>query len=341
MSQEIFVLIEHVKGKVADISYMALAQAQALASALTCKVTAVLLGNNVSELASDLAADKVLVYDHPALQDFTWDAYLQVLTQIIRSESPVLFLFGETTIGADICAGLSARFASQDVVMVGYCTSLRIESGVLKYTSPVYGGKLLAEGEIHQADHPGTTVLVTLQPGNFKADQGRNSHLPEVTRMEVPPINDMRVRLRKYIEPAGGDVDITKEELLVAVGRGVQNKDNLELVHDLADAMGAVVVASRPVTDQNWLPISRLVGKSGNSVKPKLYLALGISGAPEHSESLAGAEMIVAVNTDPDAPIFNIAQYGTTVDMLDLLPVLADQVRQSQDESEGQGAGGG
>jgi electron transfer flavoprotein alpha subunit len=130
--------------------------------------------------------------------------------------------------------------------------------------------------------------------------------------------------------PEAGDVDISKEEILISVGRGIQNQDNLELAQELADALGGVLVASRPVVDQGWLPISRLVGKSGKKVKAKLYLALGISGAPEHIEALGDSEMILAVNTDPQAPIFNVAKFGTTVDLFDLVPALTEKIQSSK-----------
>ena len=132
--------------------------------------------------------------------------------------------------------------------------------------------------------------------------------------------------MKQYIEPEAGDVDISKEPILISVGRGVQTEDNIELAEELADALGGVVCASRPVVDQGWLSTTRLVGKSGMQVKPKLYLALGISGAPEHVEAITGSEMIIAINTDPAAPIFDVAQYGAEVDMLDLMETLIEQI---------------
>jgi len=167
-------------------------------------------------------------------------------------------------------------------------------------------------------------------PGGFRVEQGRSAHPPAVTRMEAPGLDGLRITLKQYIEPKGEDVDIARQPLLVGVGRGIQRQDNLEVAQELADALGGVLCATRPVVDQNWLPTSRLVGKSGKSVKPQVYLALGISGAPEHAEAITGSEMIIAVNTDPTAPIFNVARYGTTHDLLDLAPALADKVRQAK-----------
>jgi electron transfer flavoprotein alpha subunit len=140
----------------------------------------------------------------------------------------------------------------------------------------------------------------------------------------------LRVTLKQYIEPEVGDVDISTEPILIAVGRGIQQEANLELAEELANALGGTICASRPVVDQGWLPISRLVGKSGKSVKPKVFLAIGISGAPEHVEAVTGSETIIAINTDPAAPIFDIAKYGANVDLFELVPALTEQLQQAK-----------
>jgi len=141
------------------------------------------------------------------------------------------------------------------------------------------------------------------------------------------PLTETRITFKQYIEPEMGDVDITKETVLIAVGRGIQNQDNLPLVEELARALHGAVCGSRPVIDQGWLPTTRLVGKSGKTVKPMVYLALGISGAPEHVEGMADSEVIIAINTDPTAPIFEVAKYGATVDLFDLIPALIEQLK--------------
>jgi len=164
-------------------------------------------------------------------------------------------------------------------------------------------------------------------PGGFKPEEGQSAKAPPVTDIAAPDLGGLRVQLKEYIEPEVGDVDISIQDILIAVGRGMQNEDDLELVEKLAEAIGGAVCASRPLVDRGWLPTSRLVGKSGMSVKPKLYFAFGISGAPEHLEGMMDSEMVVAVNTDPNAPIFNIAKYGVEADMLELMPVLVEQLQ--------------
>jgi electron transfer flavoprotein alpha subunit len=183
----------------------------------------------------------------------------------------------------------------------------------------------MAEGEL-----PGPSALITMIPGVFKPEAGRGAHPPQVTAVTVPTLQDLRVTLKGYVEPEAGDVDIAREPILIAVGRGIQNQDNLELAEELATALGGVVCASRPVVDQGWLPTTRLVGKSGKTVKPKIYLTLGISGAQEHAEGMSESETIIAINTDPSAPIFNLAKYGTTTDLFDLVPLLTEKVRQAK-----------
>lgn len=318
--KDIYVLIEHYRGGVADISYMMLAQANQLAQSTGGKTIAVLLGHQASGLAKDLAADAVWYCDAPALADFTWDAYLKTLAGLLQEKAPRLMLLGDTTIGAEVAGGLSARLG---LPLVSNCRSLHSEGGSLKFIAQICGGKMMTEGSL-----PEQTALVTMLPGVFKAENGRSAAAPPLESLPAPDFGELRVSLKQYIEPDSSDIDISSEPVLVAVGRGVQNEDNLELVNELAQALGGAVCATRPVIDQGWLPTTRLVGKSGKTVKPKVYLALGISGAPEHSEAITGSELIIAINTDPAAPIFDQARYGSQVDMLDLLPALTEKIQQ-------------
>jgi electron transfer flavoprotein alpha subunit len=188
--------------------------------------------------------------------------------------------------------------------------------------SQICGGKIMAECTL-----PEPIALITLVPGGYKPEQGQSTQSPAITPIPVQALDGLRIKWNQYIEPETSDVDISKEPLLIAVGRGIQNQDNISLADELAEAMGGVVCASRPVVDQGWLPTSRLVGKSGSAVKPKIYLAIGISGAPEHVEAITGSNVIIAINTDPNAPIFNVAKYGTTADLFDLVPALTEQIR--------------
>lgn len=319
MKQEIYVLVEHIRGQVTEISYLMLAAAQQLAADLGDDVVAVLMGYNQSSLANDLLATRILYYDHLDLAYFNASLQQQVMANLIQENHPRLVLFGDTTTGVEVAGPLSARL---DLPLVSYCKSLRAEGNNILFTIPICGGKLLAEGIL-----PAATTLVSMIPGAYKTEKGRSETPGVVVRTSLIPLERYPVKFIQYIEPAASDVDISKAPVLVAVGRGIQNQDNLEMVEELADALGGVVCASRPVVDQGWLPLTRLVGKSGKRVKPSLYLALGISGATEHVEAIADSEMIVAINTDPQAPIYNLARYGATLDLLDLVPTLTEAIR--------------
>jgi electron transfer flavoprotein alpha subunit len=322
MSQDILVLIEHFRGQVQEISYLLLAAGRALADASGARLLAILFGQGASGLAHDLAADEVLYVDDPNLAEYTPVAYIKTAATLIQERMPPLVLFGDTSIGAEVAAGLSARL---DFPMVSYCRTLSAEGGRFKYQSQICGGKIMVEGKL-----PDKTCLVTMIPGGYKTEQGHSGQAPKLTPVAAPPLESGGVLLRGYIEPQTGDVDISKEAVLVAVGRGLQNQENLPVAEELAQALGGVVVGSRPVVDQGWLPTTRLVGKSGKRVKPIIYLALGISGAPEHAEAIVDTHTIIAINTDLNAPIFNIAKFGAVMDMHDLIPVLTETVKRTQ-----------
>ena len=319
MDSDIFVIIEHLQGQVSEISYIMLAAGRQLTNQAGGNLVAVLLGNDAQGLAADVAADKVLYMDDPALAEFTPDAYQMALAKLIKAETPRAVLLGDTSVGAEVAGVLSARL---ELPLVSRCSSLHAKDGSPKFVSQICGGKIMAEGEL-----PGPTALVTMVPGEFKAEEGKSDQAAEVIVVDAPALEGLRVRLKQYIEPEIGDVDIATESLLVAVGRGIQQESNLELAEELASALGGVICGSRPVVDQGWLPTSLLVGKSGKSVKPKVFIAIGISGAPEHVEGITGSEIIVAINTDPAAPIFDVAKYGANVDLFELVPTLTEKLQ--------------
>jgi electron transfer flavoprotein alpha subunit len=320
MSNDVFVVIEHLRGKVSDISFVMLAAAREIIKATGGEVLAVLLGADVENLAANLAADRVLYLNAPELADFTSDGYQQAITALFQEMNPRLVLFGHTSIGMDVASLLSV---SLKLPLVSSCLMISSEDGILKYTSQLYGGKIVAEGRLSEP-----STIITMVPGEYNPEDGQSSTAAEMIAVDLPQFEGLRISVKDYIEPEAGDVDISTESLLISVGRGIQSEDNIEIAEELAEALGGVVSASRPVVDQGWLPTSRLVGKSGYQVKPKVYLALGISGAPEHTESITGSEVIIAINTDPAAPIFNIAKYGVVEDIFDLVPVLTEKIEE-------------
>jgi electron transfer flavoprotein alpha subunit len=321
MNQDIYVVIEHLRGQVAEISYTMLAAARTIAGGSGGKVVGVLLGKDAQKLTENLAADQVLYVDHPALEEFSSDAYLPVLTGLIGERQPRAVLLGSTTIGSDVSGGLSIKL---NTPLISQCQQFVVEGSAVKAVSKICGGKIMTETEL-----PETTSLISMIPGGYAPEDGQGQGAA-IETVAAPSLDGMRVTLSSYIEPEAGDVDLEKEPIIVAVGRGIQTEDNIELAQDLADLLGGVVAGSRPVVDQGWLTTSRLVGKSGKHVKAKMYLTLGISGAPEHVEGITGSETIIAINSDPAAPIFGVAKYGVNVDLFDLIDPLIEKAREAK-----------
>lgn len=321
MSHDIFALVEHLDGKLSEISFELLGKGRELADAGGGRLSAVLLGSGVKPLAAELgAADSVLVMEHAALAAYSPEAYTRALRALLEVRAPRAFLTSSTAIGMDQSAGLSAGLGWP---LAAYAKDVSLKGGTLAAVSQIYGGKILAETEL-AGDH----AIVAFLAGASPADKGRAAKSPTVEEVASPAgLETARTRFKRLIVPEAGDVDITKEAILVSVGRGIQSQDNLALALELAEALGASVSASRPIIDQGWLPKTRQVGKSGMTVKPKLYLAVGISGAPEHLEGMRGAGTIVAINTDAAAPIFGAAHYGAVADLFDVLPLLTERVK--------------
>jgi len=317
MANDILVLADHMKGQLSDTTFELLGKAKELAGATGGQAVVALLG--APDLAGQLgAADAVLAMDHPALAEYTPEAWEKALTAIVRERAPRLVLIANTTIGMDLGAGLSAAW---NAPLVAYAIGLDIDGSDIVATAQVYGGKLMAEVAIG-----GDKAVCSVVAGSFPAAAGQAEGGPAVESVAPAGLDSLATTFLSLVEPEAGDVDITAAEALVSVGRGIGSQDNLELVQELADAMGAPLSASRPITDLGWLPKTRQVGKSGLTVKPKVYLTFGISGAPEHLEGMRDAELIIACNTDAAAPIFDVAHYGTTADLFDLVPALTDKL---------------
>lgn len=313
MSNDIFVITEQIDGTFADISFEMVGKAKELTTSWGGQTLAVVLGSGAS--ADVFTSDSTLCIDDPNLVQFNPEAYGKVIEALVQERSPRLVMFGWTATGMDVAAWLSARTGKP---CVAYAKDLCIENNTLIVNSQVYGGKMIAE-----VAPEGDLAIVACVAGAFSADAGRGS--APATSMPSPiSLDELKIKFVEAIKPAGGDVDITAQDKLVSIGRGIGGKENIELAEELAEKLGAVVSASRPVVDAGWLPRTRQVGKSGLKVKPKLYLMLGISGAPEHLEGMKSAELIIAVNTDKKAPIFNVAHYGATADLFEVAEAMLE-----------------
>lgn len=314
MSNDVFVIVEHRDGTVAETAHELLGLARELAGAAGGQAVAVVAAADATPLASQLgAADRILAVEDPGLAEFTPSAYQSAIAPLVREREPLLVLVPNTGSGMDVAAGLSVACG---LPLAAYATRVAYGPDGLSVTSQLYAGRI--EVRVRFADGRG---ICTVTAGAYPAEAGQASGSPAVERAAATEI-DGRVRFVKLMRPEAGDVDITRESVLVSIGRGIGDQESIPMVEELAKALGGAVSSSRPIADAGWLPRSRQVGKSGLKVKPKLYLALGISGAPEHLEGMRDAELIVAVNTDPRAAIFGVAHYGAVVDLLDLVPAL-------------------
>ncbi len=312
MATNIWVLAETWRGQVTETTLELLTLGREVAGQCGGKLEAVLLGDK--SLAASLgAADNVLCADNV---EPTPEAVAAALAQLVKERQPQAVLVPWTNLSMDAGALAAAQL---NVPFVNGCKDLKADAGTLVAQCVVYGGKLEAAVA---ATTPST--LFGVLPGSRPAASASNASSVTDVAVTLP---EAKVKFTKYLEPEAGDVDITQKDVLVAVGRGIQQQDNLELAEGIANVLGGAVCGSRPVIDQGWLPLSRQVGKSGMSVKPKLYLMLGISGAPEHVEGMKNAGLIVVINTDANAPIFNVAHVGINADLFEVVPALTEKLK--------------
>lgn len=320
MSQDVFVVVEHLKGAPSEVSFEMIGKGKELASALGGECVAVVLGKDAGGIASACGgADRALLLEHDTLAEFNPEAHAKALRALLAERKPRMTLVSSSSKGMDLAADVALGLGVPVATNVG---GIAVEDGTVVVTSQLYGGKLWAEAEVS-----GETCVLSVLAGGFPADAGRGGGAPNVETVAPEGLDGLRTTFEALVTPEAADVDITKEDVLVSVGRGIESADNLEIVKELADAIGCPLSASRPVVDAGWLPKSRQVGKSGVSVKPKIYIAIGISGAPEHIQGMKDASTIVAINTDPNAPIFDVAHYGVTADLFDVVPALAEKIQ--------------
>lgn len=315
MSATVLVVAEQLDGAIADSSYELTALARGLAGGGQVVVTGA--GAGFAAAAPGFAADRVCVLEGAHVADYTPDGYIAAITALATDIGAGVVLASTSAVGLDVAAGVAAALS---LPLVSYVTTARPEGETLVAESQLYAGKLIAESEVG-----GGRAVFTVIPGSNAAEPGRGSagSVDTVAAAAGPG----RITFRQLIRPEAGGVDITREDVLVSVGRGIESEDNIELVKEFADAIGATISASRPIIDSGWLPKTFQVGKSGLTVKPKLYLAVGISGAPEHLQGMKDAEMIIAINSDPKAPIFDVAHFGACGDLFDIIPALTERAK--------------
>jgi electron transfer flavoprotein alpha subunit len=319
---EIFVLAEHRQGKLRDITYEMLGAADKLATQRGAALTAVLLGKGVKHFAEELAtrAPKVLVVEDESLENFNSDLYQKTLSSLLSKYHPPLVLVGHSAFGMDLAPSLSVEMGFP---LVTDCIDLSLEGNQLKAVRSIYGGKVNAKVSLKESQG----YIATIRPGVFSAKMSGDKKGGIV--VEPSPLQGTfdAKKFLKYIEAPLTGEDITQAEIIVAIGQGIGGPEHIPSIEEVAKNLGGVIACSRPVVDRNWLPKERQVGISGKTVKPKVYLAIGISGAFQHVTAMQGSETIIAINKDPRAPIFGVADYGIVDDFQSVIPVLREKVK--------------
>ena len=320
----ILVVAEQKDGKLNRASWEAIAAAQQLSGG-AMPVTVAVAGQGVSAAANELATAavaEVMAIDHAALAHYTPDAFVQALQQVITQASPALVFFPHTYQTRDFSPTLATRM---DRALVTDVIAVKNAGGSATFSRPMFQGKLTAD-VVPEGPAP---HLITIQIGAFRADAAKKgSSAAKVTTASVT-IDESRLRQKAEapFQEAKQAVDLSQAERIVSVGRGIKSQENIAVAEQLAKAFGAELAASRPICDNGWLPMERQIGSSGQTVAPKLYVALGISGAIQHLVGMKGARTIVAINKDAEAPIFEVADYGLQGDLFELVPAIVAELQ--------------
>ncbi|MBW2020173.1 MAG: electron transfer flavoprotein subunit alpha/FixB family protein [Deltaproteobacteria bacterium] len=322
MAQGVLVFAEQIDGSFRKVAYESLSEGRRLADALGETLTGVVLGSGIEEIAGELAkygADTILVGDDPGLADYTTDAYTNVLFDIVKDNDPRILLLGASSRGKDLSARLTARLGSG---LAMECTSLRLDGDNLIATRPMFGGKILAEVALG-----GTPQVAAIRPNVMEIIE-----VAKAADVERVAVNTGVVKTRvveKRIETAS-KVDLTEADVIVSGGRGMGGPD-FSVLEELAEVLGGTIGASRSAVDEGWRPHSDQVGQTGKVVSPNLYIACGISGAIQHLAGMGTSKCIVAINKDPEAPIFKRADYGIVEDLFKVVPAITAELKKQKD----------
>lgn len=315
----VFVIAEHRSGELRAVTFELLALARSLnAGAVTAVVAAAPGAGGAFAQALVQSADAVVLLEDPALESGSGGALVPALAALVADRTPSVVLLAHSAAGIEAGPALAAALGAP---IATDCIGFANTDGVYTARRAVYGGKL--ESLVRLASAP--TVVATIRPGAFEAAEGQTNGSVETVAAKVPPA--LGKRFVEWVREAAGDVDITQADVLVSVGRGIGDKENLDVAQALADALGATLSCSRPVVDLHWLPKERQVGISGKTVKPKVYIALGISGAFQHITAMKDSATIIAINKDAKAPIFTVAHYGIVGDLFKIVPSLTLAVK--------------
>jgi electron transfer flavoprotein alpha subunit len=328
MTDTILVIAEQREGKLNRVTWETVAAAQAIAAQTGCSIEAAVFGNGVAGIAQEIAGKKlakVYAVDSPKLARYEPDGTVAALKAFIQQTQPRMVLMPHTYQVRDFAPQLAASLGR---TLISDAIAYRNEGGRLLFTRQMFQGKFAADVAFAcQPPH-----FVTFQSGAFRGDRAEAGTSPAPVETVSPEIPDnvLRNRPEDPFKEAKQAVDLTQAEIIVSVGRGIKEQKNIEIAKQLADALGGEIAASRPICDSGWLPMDRQIGSSGQTVAPKVYLAVGISGAIQHIVGMKGARTIIAINKDAEAPIFEIADYGVVGNLFDIVPALTDEVKKAK-----------
>ncbi|MEW9670525.1 electron transfer flavoprotein subunit alpha/FixB family protein [Ammoniphilus sp. 3BR4] len=319
MSRNILVVAETRDGQLRNVSLEALSVARKIADG--GEVSAVLVGRNENSHADKLArygADKIYVLENDQLDQYTSSAYTQAFVQMVEQLNPDSIVLGHTAIGRDFAPRVAARLG---LGLVSDCVDVSVNGDELVFTRPIYSGKAFAQKRIAEGK-----IFVTIRPNNFSTSEPNVSQIPTVIPFDVE-IKDLRTLVKEVVRKTTGTVDLTEAKIIISGGRGVKSADGFRPLKELAEVLGGAVGASRGACDQSYCDYSMQIGQTGKVVTPDVYIACGISGAIQHLAGMSNSKIIVAINKDPEAPIFKVADYGIVGDLFEVVPLLTEEFK--------------
>jgi electron transfer flavoprotein alpha subunit len=326
----ILVFSEQRDGKVKRVALEALAVARRLQSKVRGEVAAVIIGDQVAEGAKSLTAagaEKVYLVEDPLLHYYSSEGYASIVADLAKKLDTRLILMGATMMGKDLGPKLAARLSGP---FAGDCVGLEVvDGGMLVAHRPIYGGKMMATVRSRQS----TFQVATIRPNVFPVEKQKSEHPPQIEKITSScDLSHLLAQVKEVVATTSSKVELTEARIIVSGGRGLKGPENFNLVEDLAEVLGAAVGASRAAVDAGWKPHSYQVGLTGKTVSPLLYIACGISGAVQHLAGMSSSKYIVAINKNPNAPIFKIANFGIVGDLFEVLPLLTEAVKKIKED---------
>ena len=325
MGNNVLIFAEQMGGKFRSVAYEAVCQGKKMAQGLGGKAIAVVIGAGVEAVAKDLGqygADKVIVVDNAKLKDFTVDAYGKAFSEVVSKNDPAVVLLAATFQGKDLGGYASAALGAP---LSSDCTEWASQDGGIQVKRPIYAGKAYVTVKFNSQP-----AVISLRPKVFLADAPDASKSAEVEKIDLAlSDDDFRSVVKEIIAKTAGKIDVTEADIIVSGGRGLKGPEGFAVLEELAGLLGAAVGASRTVVDEGWRPHSDQIGQTGKVVSPKLYIACGISGAIQHLAGMRTSKCIVAINKDPEAPIFSTADYGIVGDLFKVVPALTAEIKKA------------